>query len=266
MATTEDELRNGAIALIKKYGRLTTNEVKKHMEEVISFDEDDLKKSKSRNEIAITQRIGNIVSHQKEDKKIYFDSYEIDKTKKPATWTDLTGLVSNETIKPISEASVTLRRKEANKFKARKIDWKTINSTRSSLGIKGEEFVEKKEIGRIIKFAANDTSRVVHVSQTQGDGLGYDILSLNEDGTDRYIEVKTTTEGEKTPFYLSINEKRFFEVHKNDNSAYIYRVYNFNIENGSADFKVISAKELFSNYSIDPINFYVSYKWKKKRF
>ena len=37
--------------------------------------------------------------------------------------------------------------------------------------------------------------KVIHVSQIEGDGAGYDIKSFHEDGTVKYIEVKTTRGG-----------------------------------------------------------------------
>ncbi|WP_241208464.1 protein NO VEIN domain-containing protein [Streptococcus downei] len=43
---------------------------------------------------------------------------------------------------------------------------------------------------RILEFAPQDTGRLIHLSDVQGDGAGFDIISLNEDGTDRYLEVK----------------------------------------------------------------------------
>ena len=43
------------------------------------------------------------------------------------------------------------------------------------------------------------------ISKEQGDGAGFDILSRNANGTDRYIEVKTTKLGELTPIYMTRN-------------------------------------------------------------
>lgn len=40
-----------------------------------------------------------------------------------------------------------------------------------------------------------------HVAITQGDGLGYDIKSYDENGNEIYIEVKTTTQNFGTSFY-----------------------------------------------------------------
>ncbi|MGH9421889.1 MAG: DUF3883 domain-containing protein, partial [Thermoanaerobaculia bacterium] len=48
--------------------------------------------------------------------------------------------------------------------------------------------------------------RIEHVSQTKGDGLGYDILSFESNGRERLIEVKTTSFGAMTPFFVSRRE------------------------------------------------------------
>ena len=51
-----------------------------------------------------------------------------------------------------------------------------------------------------------------------------DILSYNEDGTERFIEVKTTKGPEGTDFYISPGELNFSKENEN---FYIYRVYEF---------------------------------------
>ncbi|BAS06695.1 hypothetical protein AHiyo4_01170 [Arthrobacter sp. Hiyo4] len=44
------------------------------------------------------------------------------------------------------------------------------------------------------------------MSKTRGDGLGYDILSFEESGKERLLEVKTTKSRAETPFFVSRNE------------------------------------------------------------
>lgn len=76
-----------------------------------------------------------------------------------------------------------------------------------SLGLAGERFIVDFERWRLLKSGLGQLAdRVEHKSQTAGDGLGYDVLSFNMDGTERLIEVKTTAFGEETPFYVSSNE------------------------------------------------------------
>jgi len=76
-----------------------------------------------------------------------------------------------------------------------------------SLGHAGELFVVELEARRL--HAAGQkrlANRVEQVSVTQGDGLGYDVLSYEKNGSERFIEVKTTAFGKLTPFYVTRNE------------------------------------------------------------
>jgi hypothetical protein len=79
-----------------------------------------------------------------------------------------------------------------------------------SLGFAGEEFVATFEARRLHAGGhVGLSNRVEHVSKTQGDGLGYDVLSFEPSGKERFIEVKTTAFGPLTPFYVSRNELSF---------------------------------------------------------
>jgi len=88
------------------------------------------------------------------------------------------------------------------------------------------------------------------------DGEGYDILSFDENGNEICIEVKTTKGNEKTPFYLSQNEKLFFE--KNFNKYMIYRLYNYDLDNNYADFFII--KDFDKELLFQPTEFKVYLK------
>ena len=88
--------------------------------------------------------------------------------------------------------------------------------------------------------------------------MGYDISSINEDGSTRLIEVKTTSGGFNTPFYMSKNEKHFFEEYANN--AYIYRVYDFNRETRHGKVKIINQSELFADFTFDPVTWQVTPK------
>lgn len=66
--------------------------------------------------------------------------------------------------------------------------------------------------------------RVRWVSRDDGDGLGYDVLSFDVNGRERYIEVKATALGAQTPFYISSAELEFARSHPE--SFALYRVYD----------------------------------------
>jgi len=76
-----------------------------------------------------------------------------------------------------------------------------------SLGLAGELFVVDLETKRLNAAGQKQlANRVEHASTAQGDGLGYDILSYETSGQERFIEVKTTAFGGTTPFYVTHNE------------------------------------------------------------
>lgn len=67
--------------------------------------------------------------------------------------------------------------------------------------------------------------RVEHVSQTLGDGLGFDIRSFDAQGNEQMIEVKTTRFAKDTPFFVSRNELNVSE--QKSAHFHLYRVYEF---------------------------------------
>lgn len=98
-------------------------------------------------------------------------------------------------------------------------------SNNASLGKAGEQFVLEVEYARLWRAGQRSLAeRIEHVSQTQGDGLGYDVLSFEESGQERPIEVKTTRFGPLTPFFASRNEFRVSGVLEN---YQLYRVFGF---------------------------------------
>lgn len=110
----------------------------------------------------------------------------------------------------------------------------------SLLGARGEDLILKYEKWRLINSGKEALSdKVEWISKEQGDGVGFDILSKNVNGTDRYIEVKTTKLGDRVPIYFSKNEFEFSKRRSSD--YYLYRVFNFYrdpkffVKNGSFD-------------------------------
>jgi hypothetical protein len=107
-----------------------------------------------------------------------------------------------------------------------KINYLKKEQDNRTLGERGEELVISYEQYRLIKAGKeNLADKIEWVSKERGDGTGYDVLSKNVNGTDRYIEVKTTKLTKETPIYLSKTEVSFAILKKQD--FYLYRVYNF---------------------------------------
>ncbi|HZZ79398.1 MAG TPA: DUF3883 domain-containing protein [Gemmataceae bacterium] len=95
-----------------------------------------------------------------------------------------------------------------------------------SLGTAGEELVMRYEAQRLHAAGARALAdRIEHVSRTKGDGAGYDILSFEAGGRERFIEVKTTAYIAETPFYVSRNELSF----STEEAAqfHLYRLFDF---------------------------------------
>ncbi len=95
------------------------------------------------------------------------------------------------------------------------------------LGVLGEELVFHYEKWQL-NFSGHEklADQVIWISRDEGDGAGYDILSRNPDGSDKYIEVKTTKLGKETPFYFSRNELHFSQSHRKH--YHLYRLFDLN--------------------------------------
>ena len=75
------------------------------------------------------------------------------------------------------------------------------------LGRDGEELVFHFERARLQQLDRPDLAKKIRwISEEDGDGAGYDILSFDEKGKERLLEVKTTVGSEVTPFYITRNE------------------------------------------------------------
>lgn len=112
------------------------------------------------------------------------------------------------------------------RFSPARRDYLAQEARNRSLGRAGELFVLELEARRLHAAGRKALSeRIEHVAASQGDDLGYDVHSFEEDGRDRLIEVKTTAFGELTPFYVSRNELARSE---RDAAQYqLYRLFDF---------------------------------------
>lgn len=118
-------------------------------------------------------------------------------------------------------------REEGNRYaRVRKIDYLELEARNRSLGSAGERFVLDFERARLVVAGREDLAhRIEHTSVERGDGAGFDILSYDEGGSGRLIEVKTTRFGGHTPFYVSANEVRVSE--QEQQRYHLYRVFRF---------------------------------------
>jgi hypothetical protein len=130
------------------------------------------------------------------------------------------------------------------------LDYLAQEAKNQSLGLAGEEFVIKFEQARLIHARQERlASKIEHVSKIKGDSAGFDVLSFEESGKERLIEVKTTAYGSLTPFYVTRNE---FELSaKEDPRYYLYRTFNFR-----RDPKLFTKNgSLVKSFNLEPVEY-----------
>lgn len=161
-----------------------------------------------------------------------FDRYALAAAEAPAAAPDVVDFASFlEEAPELDEGASAGVREDRNEYGepsrvGRTCDYGARESRNSSLGLAGEELVLRFERFRL---QANGRPRladkVEHVSRTKGDGLGFDILSFDENGGEKFIEVKTTAFAKETPFFASVAEVRFAQ--RNEQRFELCRVFNF---------------------------------------
>lgn len=111
--------------------------------------------------------------------------------------------------------------------RGRKIDFAQRDALNRQLAKLGEEFVVHLERHRLVLAGRDDLSRkVMWVAVEIGDGLGFDVLSFDDqDESEKLIEVKTTGLGKFFPFYVTGNEVRCSEDMAD--RFYLFRVFDF---------------------------------------
>lgn len=130
--------------------------------------------------------------------------------------------VSAPRAEGVAESSATY----SPRFTAARRDYLAQEARNRSLGRAGELFVAELEVRRLVESGRKKLAdRVEHVAATQGDGLGFDVLSYEIDGRERLIEVKTTSFGSLTPFYVSRNE--LARSHQDEQIYRLYRLFDF---------------------------------------
>ena len=81
-------------------------------------------------------------------------------------------------------------------------------------------------LAKSVTIAVGEASGHLAVSDTRGDGLGFDVLSFDEaDESERMIEVKTTIQGKYFPFFVTSNEVRCSVAMAEQ--YHLYRLFRF---------------------------------------
>jgi len=145
---------------------------------------------------------------------------------------------------------VPVARAKSVNLTPKKVNYESRQKQQKKIGDLGEQLVLQYERANC-KPKLRDKIR--HVSVEEGDGLGYDILSFDADGKEKYIEVKTTTGGADRSFFVTANE---LERSRRDEDKFVlYRLYNLDERESKADFFTINGS--LDAYCINPIQFQV---------
>ncbi|ACT13345.1 MULTISPECIES: DUF3427 domain-containing protein [Pectobacterium] len=132
------------------------------------------------------------------------------------------------------------------------IDRAAADERNSNLGSQGELLVLHYEKNELIKAGRADLAEKVKQVSEMNCAAGYDILSFDSDGNEKYIEVKTTMGGKNTVFYISENEVKVSKAC--EEKYFIYRVYNFDVKNKTYQlFTQKGAVEL--NFTLSPVSY-----------
>lgn len=122
-------------------------------------------------------------------------------------------------LPPIQDQSSSLASKGS------KTDYEQENRINKQLGDRGEDLVLKFERERLQAAGLRTLAKKVKRVSLDTDSWGYDILSFNEDKSERYIEVKATrAKPGAANFFLTINELSTAKEKRED--YYIYMVYD----------------------------------------
>lgn len=127
-----------------------------------------------------------------------------------------------------------------------------LEARNAALGRAGELAVVRREQEFLRKCGKSKLAdRVEHVAQTQGDGLGYDVLSFDAYGREKWIEVKTTKYAAEVPFFIT---RRELAVSRSSpENFHLYRLYAFGSRRGVGMYSLRG--NLADNCSLAPVNF-----------
>lgn len=125
------------------------------------------------------------------------------------------------------------------------------------IGCSGEEWVYQQEVK---KLQGTIFENAVNQNFADDEDAHFDILSFNTDGIPICIEVKTTTGDLEKAFYFTAEELEEAKECQASGVCYeVHRVYHMNNPKNRGR-EIISAEELFNNYTFKPVTYLVTRK------
>lgn len=158
---------------------------------------------------------------------------------------------------------VEITDKSENKTKEKrkiKIDYEQRDKNNRKYGDFAEEIVVLYEKDKLVKH--QDLIEKIKRVSVNDDSLGYDIMSFNEDGTERHIEVKAAEKHDGSfRFFISARE---LEVARTDKHYHLYVVFEYSSTNPKV-FEMPNPfvdQELMPGITMDPIKYFVKVQFK----
>ncbi len=173
------------------------------------------------------------------------------------------------TVKPqFIEGEIEKTTKKPNaKIPGRKVgkpvDFEVENRKNKAIGNRGEDIVMKAEKAHLKSKGKTSLADKVKKEAGTDDSLGYDILSFDESGDEKYIEVKSTNSPFTTNVNFHISDNQYKIAKKLDNKYYFYIV--FNVKSKSPEIWMIKNPMQYESKGLDlsPTNYRVSIQTKK---
>jgi hypothetical protein len=221
---------NDAVALVKALGianqpreweNLPQGSLQKIEEILISYQAAD--------KASANQKLAAPISPEKAISEIDLADEEVETPLKEITLPDQIDFTKVKVPPPTASAPPKKGSAGGSKSK-KKIDYKKKTAQSALTGNAGEKFVFSYEKDRLAKFPKL-AEKIEWISQ-KDDSQGYDVISFEENGTPRYIEVKSTTGDANTDFYISR-----YEIDKANELGSKYKIYRvFNLGTKSPQF------------------------------
>jgi hypothetical protein len=153
-----------------------------------------------------------------------------------------------ESMPPPSEKAAV------SKTKKGKSDHEKTQRNNKRIGDRGETIVLALEEDRLTHAGRADLVRRLDHVADHYDGAGFDILSFDDDGAERPIEVKSTTSNLDPGFYLTANE---LEKSKELANYHFYFVFSAMSKNPRI-FRLKEPKLEGPDFSMRPVTFHVT--------
>lgn len=142
-----------------------------------------------------------------------------------------------------------------------KEDYEKKNHDNIKLGLRGERIVYHEEFKILERLGKGDLAKKVQIVSLVNDVKGYDILSFNEFGVEKYIEVKST-KSKPTEINFIITENERQKSLKLDN-YYIYVVFEAHTQNPKIQIIKSPFNSLGNEIFVEPIRYRVRIGVKK---